>query len=190
MYRVRPLLAFALIVVICVAPVAHVFAQPAISAAGLDVGFGRSAGHSRRPLLNRGAWGMTAVASANVRQLPRGALLLSLTAHASGASTSIDCEPSLGTSPCLQAFPAMLATGLLVGWEVRHGHQGAAIRVAVGPSLVRPRWFATTGGVQGRLDVSTPSVAHVAIVGYAHHLAQLGDSALSIASFGVGLRVR
>jgi hypothetical protein len=79
---------------------------------------------------------------------------------------------------------------MLTGWELRQGSRGATIRATVGPVVVVPVDYAATGGLQARIDVSTPSIAHVAVIGYAHHVAGAGADGLRVSSVGVGLRLR
>jgi len=165
-------------------------AQRGVTNAGVDLGLGVSFGHSGTPYGLRDGVGLSVVASARLRRLSRGALVAGVNGHTSSPmGLTADCAPS-PDGGCAPTFPTVSALGLLVGWELRQGERGATLRASAGPALVLPSDLGTTGGVQGRLDVSTPSVGHLAIIGYAHHLVGAGSADLGVSSFGVGVRIR
>jgi hypothetical protein len=88
-------------------------------------------------------------------------------------------------------FPGLVPVAALVGWEA----PARVARLSAGPALVLTMdngRNGSTGGIMGRVDLSTPSPFHVAAIlsGRALIVPAYHGRAISQLSIGVGLAIR
>jgi hypothetical protein len=152
------------------------------------VGFGTGAGGEFRD--PRG-FALDALAAMRVRPAPAGAIVAGFAAELQGMpSSGDDCllTPSGG---CVPDFPLFYAAAALLGWEAAGG-SGPSLRLLGGPAYYRADEGGAALGLQGRLDVATPAMLHVALVVSVRGavLPNFRGDALGLAAAGLGVRLQ
>lgn len=136
-----------------------------------------------------------------VRRAPGGALIAGLGASFQGAIWSDDMCVIGSRGQCLEYFPSMTTLGLLAGWEGRRGRgrsTGATARLLAGPAYVHLDGDDSAGqrgsaaGFQARLDLATPHLGPVALVGTVRGTAvpRFRGERYGAWALGVGVRLR
>ncbi len=169
------------------AATAHAQPSHADRAVALDLGLARVAARSPGRFRPVDTYGVSGVVMLRVRPAGRGALIAGVNGDISGSTSSTECIPYV---PCTPSVPFVSVLGMLAGWEARDGPRGATLRASLGPALIMPQGEPKTGGVQTRVDLSTPSVAHVSLIGYVYHATALAWDRLRMTAVGLGLRIR
>jgi hypothetical protein len=138
------------------------------SPVSLEASFGVGSGRSERTYRDRTAPVIDAMLTWRIRPDANGAILLGLSVGGHGVMTGVtsDCilMPDGG---CMAPYPAFHSLGLLVGREWRRW-AGSSVRALAGPALYRADWRSgggRTGGLQGRVDIASPPVWRVALLG-------------------------
>lgn len=167
-------------------------AQDGLRPASFDagVGFGVGRGGGRRDA--RDGVAASALLAWRLHGISRDHLLIGLgVAAQSVIDGGDDCLLASGGA-CVPNYPWFRALGVMGGWEARHGAEGSAVRALAGPAVFRSEERATALGLQGRVDVATPPVVHVALTAWGQGalVPRLRSERYSMASFGLGLRVR
>jgi hypothetical protein len=162
--------------------------RPASVDVGVGVGFGRGGGlrHARDGVA------ASALVAWRVRALSAGAMLVGLGGSAQAPTDgSDDCLLAPGGG-CVPNYPGLQSVGALGGWGAGRGRRGSAVRALAGPAVFRSDERATALGLQARVDVATPSVAHLALVawGQAALVPRLRSEAYRLGAVGLGLRVQ
>ena len=101
-----------------------------------------------------------------------------------------DCilTPSGG---CVPDSPLFYSTAALLGWEIARG-RGPSARALAGPAYYRADEGGASLGLQGRVDVATTALLHVALVVSARGavLSNYRGDALGLAAAAVGVRLQ
>jgi len=122
-----------------------------------------------------------------IRSSAAGALVVAVTAGATvPTAETVICT---GRGPCLGTLPDLFQGAILVGLTRGTVHGSASLMA--GPGLTMSRDW-TRLGLHVQADVTSPSVAHVALVLSPHLvlLPNLGKTSLSVRSFRLGVRVQ
>ena len=88
---------------------------------------------------------------------------------------------------CVNTFPSFTGVSVLGGWEIARGH-GPSLRLLTGPGLFVQELGAGSAGLTMRLDLGTPLLSGVALIGSGRIgiTAEGGDTyTLSGATFGL-----
>jgi hypothetical protein len=179
----------ALATVLCVwngANTLHAQAAPPLSL-DLTIGRGSSSGGTYR---NRGGLFGDALVGYRLGDRTSGGWIAGASIAAQGSGGGTDICILLPSGGCVPDFPSFYSVGGLLGWATGTG-RGTTMRLLAGPAYL----WASEGdgaGIQGRLDVSTASAWHLALVAAARGmlLPNFDGSTLSLWSFGVGISVQ
>ena len=172
---------------------ACVFAAPVGAqrlAPSLDVSAGFSTGIAG-DFEARGGVAFEVLPALRVRPAPSGAILAALATGMQGPLASTDdCVPR-PAGGCVPDFPLLYSAAALLGWE-RAGPRGPSLRILAGAGYYRADEGGAALGLQGRLDVATPPLLHVALVASVRGavLPNFRGDALGLAAVGLGLRLR
>jgi hypothetical protein len=140
----------------------------------------------------RGGPGVDAVLSNRVRSFRHGGLVAALSG---GFQSSFDgfgdtCRINPGHSGCAPSFPALTSIEALAGWELGSTRTGS-VRALAGPGYFSGGADKALG-LQSRVDLATPALWHVALVGSWRRsvLPSFRDDVVRLWSIGFGLRFR
>ncbi|MDQ2664800.1 MAG: hypothetical protein M3Z05_02215 [Gemmatimonadota bacterium] len=102
------------------------------------------------------------------------------------------CLLTPGSGGCVPNYPRIESLGLLGGWTLGQGNDGAAARVLLGPAVFHSQDGGSTGGAQGRVDFATPALIHIALLawGQGSVLPRLRGETYRLGAIGLGVRVR
>ena len=180
----------------CVLP-GVVGGQPRAPQTALDLsaGISEQRGGETRPV---GGVEVAVLFSWRVRPAPLGALVVALAGTAQprlplGGSGLEDepCGPRRRAG-CDPSAPTVRSVGVVGGWELQRG-RGASLRLLGGPAYywLSAPWGRTVG-LQSRLDLATPTVAHVALLASARGavLPRVRGERLTHAAYGFGFRIQ
>lgn len=157
------LLVFGLALACGAVPVTDASGQrwPAVS---LDATAGLGASSGGGNFRSRGAVALDALFGIRLRPAAGSGLLAGLSAGLQGPiHGGDDCLIAPGGGGCVPHFPLFYSAGALVGWE-RAGARGPSVRVLAGPAYYRADEGGRALALQGRLDLATPALFHIALV--------------------------
>jgi hypothetical protein len=168
------------------------FAQertPASLEASAGVGFGRGG-----TFRDRTAIALDATLGWRIGETASGAMVLALSGGVQGNSGATDICVIAPDGGCVPAYPLFYSLGAAAGWEWARG-RGASARVLAGPAYyraVRRDGGGGTVGLQGRVDLATPALWRVALVGSLRGavLPSLRGDAHTLGTAGLGVRVQ
>jgi hypothetical protein len=141
--------------------------------------------------VNRGGAALDVAIGYRLRDTPAGPLIGALTFGSQTPVVSTDVCLLLPDGGCAPDFPVFFSTGALLGVQ-RGTARTFSARVLTGPVYYPAAGDGGALGVQGRVDVSTPSWYHTAVVASLRHslLPSLRAEPVGVTSFGLGLRVQ
>lgn len=154
----------------------------------LDATVGTSAGGIYP---DRGYVGIDLLGALRLRETSRGAWVGAVGAGVQGGFGNGDrCLVIPTRSGCVPDFPSLTSWSALAGWESGRSGQ-ASLRVLAGPILYSGGGSSTVGAA-ARVDLATPSLLHVALIGTgrASFVSELRGGATRLWSAGVGVRLR
>ena len=123
-------------------------------------GFGTGTGGEFR---DRAGFALDALAATRVRPAPAGAILAGISAEMQGMPGSGDDCLLTPSGGCVPDFPLFYSAAALLGWEAA-GVSGPSLRLLGGPAYYRADEGGVALGLQGRLDMATPALRHLALV--------------------------
>ena len=157
-----------------------------------EASFGFRVGHGGTYATRSGA-AIDVVLGYRLRDTPAGTLIGGLNLGVQAPMTLDICRV-LPSGECAPEFPFFFSGGALLGVQ-RGSARTASARLLAGPTYYLAH--SSSGGVgalglQGRVDIATPSVLHTAVVASLRHsvLPSLRGEAVGITSFGLGLRIQ
>lgn len=167
----------------------------------LDASLGASRGSGGGEFRDRGGVALDGLVARAFRGAPGGALIGGVSASFQGTPWSDDMCVMGSRGQCLDQFPMVSTIGVLAGWEGRRGtgrSTGATARLLAGPAYVHmdgddsAGQRGSTAGLQARLDLATPHLGPVALVGSLRGTAvpRFRGETYGAWAFGVGLRIR
>ena len=152
----------------------------------VGVGFGHGAEWENRELGT-----LDGLVAWRVRPLRHGALLLGASGGVQGSvGGDAVCTPASGGG-CRADYPRFAGGSVLAGWEAARA-RSASLWLLAGPTFHRADVGGHAVGVQARVELATPPVARLALVGSARAMylpAYRGDAYL-LQAFGLGLRIQ
>jgi hypothetical protein len=153
-----------------------------------SAGFGTGAGGEFR---DPAGFALDALAGVRVRPAPAGAIVAGLAAGMHGMPSSGDDCLLMPSGGCVPAFPLFYSAGALLGWETASA-SGPSLRLLGGPAYYRADEGGAALGLQGRLDMTTPALLHVALVVSVRGavLPNFRGDALGLAAAGIGVRLQ
>jgi hypothetical protein len=167
----------------------------------LDATVGHSGGLGGGEFKDRQGIALDGLLAYAVRRAPGGALLTAVNASQQGAlGDDAVCVPG-SRGQCLHDFPGISTVGLMAGWEGRTGTgraAGATARVLAGPAYVHldgddaAGQPGSTAGLQARLDLASPQLGPVALVGSLRGttVPRFRGERYGVWALGFGVRVR
>jgi len=158
--------------------------------ASIEATAGFRSGHGGT-YVNRGGAALDVALGYRLRDTPAGPLIGALTFGAQFPVVLLDVCLLLPDGGCAPDFPVFSSAGALLGVQ-RGSARTFSARVLTGPVYYHAAGNGGAPGVQGRMDVSTPSWSRIAVVASLRHslLPNLRTEAVGITSFGLGLRVQ
>ena len=175
-------------------------AQGAQRPLSVDVGVGLGHGGGGGARNARSGPAASALLAWHARKRPTGALVAGASASVQGPFPfDHDCIVPVGGGECLPDYPTFYSAALLGGWHAGQTGAGQGGRALLGPAMIwssrerlggRDRW-ATTVGLQGRLDYATPMLRHAALVLWANgtFVPRLQRATYIMGSVGIGVRL-
>jgi len=156
----------------------------------MEVTAGFRSGHGGT-YVNRGGAAFDVAIGYRLRDTPAGSLIGALTFGAQAPVISADVCLLLPDGGCAPDFPVFFSAGALLGVQ-RGTARTFSARLLTGPVYYQTAGDGGAIGLQGRVDVATPSLYHTSVVASLRHslLPSLRDEALGVTSFGLGLRVQ
>ena len=157
----------------------------------VEASVGTSYGYGGGDRMNREGYALDGLVAWRARPLWRGALLLGASAGRHG-SMGADAVCSLTpTGECRPGYPRFTGGSLLAGWEAARA-RSASLRVLVGPSVQRAEAGGGALAVQARVELATPPLARLALVGSARgsYLPAYRGEAYLLQALGIGLRLQ
>jgi hypothetical protein len=165
----------------------HAQERPALSveaAAGLGTGGGGEYSSGAGFVLD-------AAVALRARLTRRGAVLVGFAVGAQGPPGGGDDCILAPSGRCVPDFPLFYSTAAFLGWEIA-GYQGPSVRALAGPAYYRADEGGAALGLQGRVDVATPALLHVALVASVRGtvLPNYRGDALGLVAAVVGVRLQ
>jgi hypothetical protein len=157
----------------------------------LDVGARIWRGRGGGVLDRRTGVGFDAMISWRVVPLTVGTLILGLNAGAAGQTGHGDsCLINVVDKSCAPDYPQFTTFGVLAGAELT-GNAGT-VRAMAGPALFYTDGNGNAGGVQARVDLATPALYHVAVVGSLGGalVPSFRGGSYQLGSIGIGIRIQ
>jgi len=135
-----------------------------------------------------GGFALVAMSSLRIRTLPRGAVIVGAGVGAQSVFGDALCLFPAGSTSCAPDYPDFSWLMAHVGVERTWG---ATVRVLAGPAVFRSEKTRTVAGLQGRADVATPALAHLALLLSARGaiLPRFQGRRHEMLAFGIGIRV-
>jgi hypothetical protein len=163
----------------------------------LDATLGGGAGVGGDEVYERGGIAADALLGLRLRATRRGALIGAVSAGVQGPLGGSDVCNFGSRGQCLSDFPTLLPLAVLAGWEGQ-SRRRATLRVLGGPAYVRvdgddsARQRGGAAGGQGRVDLVTPPLGPVALVGSlrGNVVPAFRGQTLATWAAGVGVRLR
>jgi hypothetical protein len=157
----------------------------------VDATLGVNAGRGGGEFRGRTGVAVDALFAVRLPRASRGNAAVGLGMGWQGAIAGADDCPLAATWTCANEFPRFYSVAAFAGAEVGRMH-GATVRLLAGPAYFREDEGESTVGAQARLDLSTPTLYHVAFVASARLsvLPNFRGDAYTLSALGLGLRVR
>jgi hypothetical protein len=167
----------------------------------LDASVGQSGGVGGGELKDRQGIAVDGLLAYAFRRAPGGALLAGLSASFQGGLGSDDICVVGSRGQCLDDFPLVTAVGVLAGLEGRRRRArstGATARLLAGPAYVHmdgndsAGQRGSTAGLLARLDLASPHLGPVALVGSLRGTAvpRFRGESYGVWAVGFGVRLR
>jgi hypothetical protein len=168
--------------------------RPAVPPVSVEVSLGAGVGRGGT-FRDRVGVALDATLGWRVRPTADGALVLALSGAVQGSPAAVDICLLTPDGTCVPAYPFFYSVGLTGGreWALR---QNASDRFLAGPAYYgagnRHGAGSRAFGLQGRVDVATPPLWRVALLGSFRGavLPSYGGDAHVLAAAGLGVRVR
>jgi hypothetical protein len=160
------------------------FAVSVDVSAGVFVGSGGT-------YVDRSGSAIEALVAYRLRPTSAGILLAAVTLGVQAPMTTDDrCTP-LPNGDCMPGFPLFVSGGALLGVQ-RGSARTASARFMAGPVYYRAEDDGGALGVQGLVEVATPSWHHTALFASLRHslIPRFRQDAVGITSFGLGIRIQ
>jgi hypothetical protein len=140
--------------------------------------------------VNRGGMALDLAAVSPLRDLGAATVTGAFSVGGQTSLVRLDHCLLLEDGGCAPDFPTLLSVGALLGVQ-RGSARSASARLMAGPTAYQALPGGRALGVQGRLDLATPSWRSMALVGTVQRavLPSFRGARVAITSFGVGLRV-
>jgi hypothetical protein len=160
----------------------------------LEGSAGVGIGHGSSTFRDRTGIALDATLAWRIRPAAAGAVLVALTGGVQGSPDATDLCTIAPNGGCVPAYPLFYSVGALAGREWART-RGASARVLAGPAYYRASPRSGGGGafgLQARVDLTTPALWRVALLGSLRGavLPSYGGGSHALGAVGLGVRVQ